>query len=441
MSITFGGLATGLDTNAIIDALMQIERRPIDRLEREQSYLKSRLDAFKSFDGILAKLQSKFEALDSQDEVRSYAAKAGTDEFFGVSTSGTAIPGNYQIEVQNLAQLQKDVSGGYASSTEPAFGQGAITINGVDITYDGDSLSSLVDKINLANTGDTPTGVSASIINDGVTGYRMVLTGDDASTSFTVSGNETTAGTYAAPTFTNVQSAMQASILVDNIQIKSDTNTFDEAIPGITLDLTKANAVGEKTSLNVTVDKEAVKTKINDFVKAYNEVFDFIARQSESDWGKDSSFRSVKRRLQDLLTTPVGVSGSYTMLSQLGLKTERDGTLTVSDAQLTEAIDNDLDGIAKLLAGETGVDGISTLFKGYLDSMTDSSDGIYASRKETTDSSLRRIDLNILRLEDRLEQKEKNLRAQYSALEELVSVMNSQSAYLSQQLSALNVRA
>ncbi|BCA79147.1 flagellar filament capping protein FliD [Desulfuromonas sp. AOP6] len=438
MSITFGGLATGLDTNAIIDALMEIERRPIDRLEREQSYLKSRLDAFKSFDGILSKLQGKFEALDTQDEVRSYTAKAGSDEFFGVSTSGTALPGNYQIEVQNLAQLQKDVSGGYASSSEASFGQGTITINGVDIAYDGDSLSSLIDKINLANTGDTPTGVSASIINDGVTGYRMVLTGDDASTSFTVSGNETSAGAYAAPAFSNVQVAMQASILVDNIQIKSNTNTFDEAIPGITLDLTKANALGEKTSLNIAVDKEAVKTKINDFVKAYNEVFEFIAKQSEADWGKDSSFRSVKRNLQNMLTAPVGVSGSYTMLSQLGLKTERDGTLTVNDTTLTEAIENDLDGVAKLLAGESGIDGVSTLFKGYLDSITDSLDGILASRKESTDSSLRRIDLNLLRLEGRMEQKEKNLRAQYSALEDLVSSMNSQSAYLSQQLNALN---
>ena len=438
MAITFGGLATGLDTNAIIDALMEIERQPIDRLQREQSYLNSRLDAFKSFDGSLSKLLGKFEALDTQDEVRSYSAKAGTDEFFNVKASGTARPGSYQVEVQNLAQLQKDVSGGYASSSEASFGQGTITINGVDIGYDGDSLSSLVDKINEANTGDTPTGVSASIINDGVTGYRMVLTGDDASTSFTVATNETVAGTYAAPTFSNVQSAMQASILVDNIQIKSNSNTFDEAIPGITLDLTKANAAGEKTSINVSVDTASVKTKINDLVNAYNDVFNFIGKQADADWGRDSSFRSVKRRMQDMLLTAVPVSGSFTMLSQLGLKTERDGTLTVDSTVLDKAINTDLDGVAKLLAGETGVDGVGSMFKNYLDGITDSKNGILASRKETTDSSLRRIDLNINRLEGRMEQREKSLRAQYSALEDLVSSMNSQSAYLTQAMSAFS---
>ena len=59
--------------------------------------------------------------------------------------------------------------------------------------------------------------------------------------------------------------------------------------------------------------------------------------------GKDSSFRSVKRRMQDMLLTAIPVSGSFTMLSQLGLKTERDGTLTVDSTVLDKAISDDLD--------------------------------------------------------------------------------------------------
>lgn len=438
-SITFGGLATGLDTDSIVSALMGIERQPLERLERDQEYVKNRLAAFTSFDKKLETLLAKFEKLDTDNEIGSYKATPASEEFFTTSASGSAVPGSYQVEVQALARQQKDVSdAGYASRSEANFTSGTLTINGTDITIENDSLNSLVDKINAANSGDTPTGVSASIINDG-SGYRMVLSGEDAATSFTASvAGATTANGYAALSFTNTQPSSLASIVVDGIAITGNSNTFDEAIPGVTLTVAKENSLGESTNLTVEVDKDGAKIQIEEMVSSYNDIVTFLDEQKEAGWGHDSGFRSAKRRLQNLLVTSVSGSGDIQSLSQLGLETQRDGTLTIDSSTLENAITTDLESIEKLLAGEEGVEGISSQFISYLEDITDSVDGLLPSRKESSDREIRRLDRNISNMEARLDKREETLRAQFSALETLISAMNQDSSFLTQQLSQLS---
>ncbi len=437
MAINFGGLATGLDTSALITELMKAERAPIDRLEREKNYQTSRLAAFEKFDEKLESLLGKFKDLDTSSEVRSFKATAGSEEFFSATGSSTAAPGTYQVEVKNLAQLQKDVSQGFASKTAAEFGTGSITlsVDGTDtvVNYSDASLTDIMNSIN-----DADAGVSASIINDGVTGYRLVLSGDDSATTFSAVTNETVAGTYAPPAFTNKQSALQAAIVVDGIDIQSKNNTFSEAIPGVTLDLNKVNAAGETTVLTLGVDETTTKTKVEALVSSYNDVVSYIAAQKDADWGRDSNFRMIKGRLQGLLVTSVAGSGKISTLSQLGITTERDGTLKLDTAKLTDAIENDLDSVDKLFAGESGVEGLAEKFSSYLSGITDSTKGFVYSQKASTDASVRRIDRNIANSERRLESREANLRSQFDALEELVSAMNSQSAFLTQQMSMLS---
>lgn len=435
MAINIGGLATGMDTNALIEQLMKAERRPLERLERDKSYENSRIAAFKDFDQKLKDLLSKVEAIDTSKEIRSFKATSPTSEFFSLSSSSSAVSGTYQVEVKALSRLQKNVSQGYASMTDANFGTGKITINGQDINYSGDSLSTLRDKINAVNTGATPTGVSASIINDGSTGYRLVLTGKDGATSFTASVTETVAGTYAPPAFTTTQTARQGHIFVDGVNVYSKSDVFSEAIPGVTLTANKENTAGVSTTVTVGVDKEGIKSKVSAFVEGYNEIFRFVSKQADADWGKDSSFRSVKGRIQGLLVSEVASSGSLKRLSELGLETnKKDGTISLNSSVFDNLVTNNLDSVDKLLAGETGVDGVTKKFKDYLKGVTDLETGIYAGRKEVSDTSIRRIDQQVQRQEARLEQREKTLRAQFDAMETLVSSMSGQSSYLAQQI-------
>lgn len=439
MAINFGGLATGLDTNAIIDELMKIERQPISRLENDKSYFNNRLQVFKDLDGLLEDLQAKAEAIDTAAEIDSPGLKQSSDLYYSATATDTAGLGSYQVEVMSLAQVQKDVSAGYVDKTTNSFGTGtlSLTVGGTptSITIDGtnNSLEGIAQAIN-----DADTGVSATVINDGTaTPYRLVLSGDSVDKTFSLDASGLTGGTDVNPTMTNTQPAQQAHIQVDNIDIYSNSNTVSGAIPGVTLDLLKADA-SVATTLSVSVDQEATKAKVQEFVDAYNAIVNHIAAQKEADWGNDAAFRSAKRGIQSLVTTSIaGLSGTYSSLAELGFETQKDGTLVLNSTTLNKAMETDYEGMVAVFAGETGIDGISQKFADYMTGLTDSVDGMYASKKKSTDDTISRIDDRIERLEARLLIKEKTLRSQFSAMEELVSAMNNQSAFLSQQMTSI----
>ncbi|MDA3807198.1 MAG: flagellar filament capping protein FliD [Thiomicrorhabdus sp.] len=437
MAITFGGLATGIDTESIITELMTIERFPIDRLEKDQAYYKNRLNAFSEMDGKLKSFLEKAEAIDTRLELNSPKVNGSSEDYLSASVDSNAQLGSYQLTVIDLAQQQKDVSQGYVDKFVADFGTGSInltvagTANSITIDSSNNSLDGIAQAIN-----DAELGVSAAVINDG-TGepYRLVLTGNSVSESFSLDTSGLGGGSAVNPTMSNTQIAQQAHILLDGIDVYSDSNSVNSAVPGLSIELLKADAEAI-TTLNVSTDNEATTEKINEFVVSYNEIITFIGEQKETGWANDSAFRSIKSHLQSLLVTQVG-EGSYTSLSRVGFETQRDGTITLNSSTLSSALSDDYDAVLGLFSGSEGVEGISTRFASYLDTMTNSIDGLYAGRKETTESNTRRIDQRINSLEARLELKEESMRAQFSAMEELVSGLNAQGDYLLQQLAAL----
>ena len=450
MSIQFGGLATGLDTSSIIDQLMNIERQPLARLEADKTWLNNRLKAFTELDTRLKAFSDSIKDLNYRDTLLKRSTTLGSEEFFTASASRDAMPGaSYEVEVVSLARVQKSVSGGVASSSAPLFGTGSLslTVGGdthtIDIGEGENSLTGVMEAINAADVG-----VRAAIINDGTvnpdgssTPFRMVLTGETVAKEFSLDASGLTGGA-SLDLGTPVQQATRAHVRVDNIDIYSDTNTLTEAIPGMTLDLRKAEA-GTTTSLAVNVDKAAIKEAIEEFATGYNKVVSFITSQSVIDGegggvlGGDSGINAIKRRLQTMLTQPVENSGTLRALSQLGFETQKDGTLQVNEKTLNAAIDTNLDSVVSLLAGEDGVEGVATRFKNYLFDLTSSATGMLQGRRESINSNLKRIDTKIDASQARLEQRQKTLEAQFSAMETLVSNLNAQSSYLTQQMTAL----
>jgi flagellar hook-associated protein 2 len=237
--------------------------------------------------------------------------------------------------------------------------------------------------------------------------------------------------------------ATPAHILVDTIDIYSDSNTMTEAIPGVTLDLLKAET-GKTTSINVTLDKTSIKSTIQAFAKGYNEVVSFITGQSVINekgggvLGGDSGISTIKRRLQTMLTQPFTNSGIFTSMSQLGFETQKDGTITVNDTVLSKAVDENLDSVVSLLTGEGETKGLAQQFQDYLSSMTNTSSGMLKGRKDSITTNLKRIDTRITSMEARLEQRQKTMEAQFSTMETLVSSLNSQSSYMSQQMESIS---
>lgn len=301
MTIQFGGLATGLDTSSIIDQLMDLERRPLSLLEKDKTWLNSRLQAFTELDTKLKSFADSITNLGDANTLLQRSIRQSSDALLTARVDSNAQAGaSYQVEVVSLAQVQKSVSAGVASKTDAVFGTGtlSLTLDGTPHTIDiGDGQNSLTGIMNAINTADL--GVRASIINDGSdTPFRLVLTGNDPAKSFTLDATNLSGG-IALDLGAPVQQATRAHIRVDTIDIYSDSNTLTEAIPGVSLDLTRAE-VGTLTSLNVGIDRDSIKATIEGFAKGYNEVVGFITSQSAMNGAKggvlggDSGISTIK---------------------------------------------------------------------------------------------------------------------------------------------------
>ncbi len=449
MAIQFGGLSTGLDTNSIIEQLMNVERMPIVRYESDKTWLNNKLKAFNTLDGLLKTFQSSISNLDDSDSLLQRSVNLGSKDFFDATVSSSAIPGAaYNVEVVSLAKVQKSISDtNFASKTDPSLGTGTLTFTVGGINHDvtiastDNSLTGIADAINTAGIG-----VNASIINDGTatTPYRLVLTGENVATDFSMTSS-LTGGTDTLGTFTVTQSSSRAHIIVDSTDIYADSNTLSEAIPGVTLNLLQAQLVaGETTSLNVSLDTSAIKSTIQSFATGYNGVISFITGQSAMDGGDagilagDSGINTIKRHLQNMLTSPFENSGVLSSFSELGFETQRDGTLKVNDDVLTKVVNNNIESVVSLLVGENGKDGLAVQFNDYLSSMTSPTTGMLKGRKDSTTTNIARIDNRIQMMETRLEKREEYLRKQFTAMELLVGQMNAQSDYLTQQMESIS---
>ncbi len=456
MAISFGGLATGMDTAGLVDALMNAERAPLARIEADKVWLNSRLASYTAFDTKLNTFLDNIKDLGDREQYYKQQVTSSSDDFFTATASNDALANtNYQIEVESLAQVQKSYSNtadgvnddiGFSSKSDQILGTGnfIITVDGedktIELTSENNTLEGLMNAIN-----DADIGVTSSIINDGTDApYRMTFTGQNVGSTFTIDATGLTGGTESFNNFTVSQPGTQAHIIVDGLDIYSDTNTISEAIPGVTLDLLQAET-GTETQIKIDQDTSAITKNIQDFISGYNEVVSFVTAQStmgDTTGGilsGDSGLSSIKRYLQDTLTTLTDNEGSFRALSQLGLETQKDGTITLNTDTLNDAIDSDLDSLVSLLAGDGDeFEGIATTFDNYLDGLTNNTTGLLAGREESITSNLRRLDGRIEQMELRLFKREETIRSKFNAMEQMVSLMNAQSDFLTQQMSAIS---
>ncbi|MEJ2199654.1 MAG: flagellar cap protein FliD N-terminal domain-containing protein [Desulfuromonadaceae bacterium] len=186
--ITFGGLATGMDTSSIIEYLMLVERLPVTRLETKKAAQTQRADAFQVLDVALKKLRDSVSDMSLTSQVRTSTATLSTDEYFRATATSDA-SGSYQVEVIDLAQVGKQYFQAYASKTESILPTGSLTltVNDTDYEITVDSENNSLEDV-AAAINDLYVGVTATVMFDG-DNYRLALTGDEVTTTFSLTDN------------------------------------------------------------------------------------------------------------------------------------------------------------------------------------------------------------------------------------------------------------
>jgi flagellar hook-associated protein 2 len=463
--ITFGGLASGLDTSAIISALLQLEERPIRLLEGRKAEEEGKLDLVGTFEGLVEDLQEKAQGLTQLNGFYAHTLSVGTEGIADITLGDGAQSGSHVLKVFSLAAADRHTFDGVA---DPTAGLGTGTI---DFDYDGtsysvsiaaglDSLNDIAGSIN-SQAGDA---VTASVINTGTEGtpnYQIVIAGNETGADFGVE-NLTVSGVGLTGQL-ELTNASNASIELDGLKIQRSTNVFSDVLAGVSFTVSSADAAGTATTtFSIDSDPEGIETNLQELVDAYNAVIDFVNEQNEySEEGGaggelfgDSILRTVRSNIQqalfdvDIATVQADTEG-YSTLGLVGIEVDSTGRLSIDSTTLEEKMGNDLDAFASLFLDAT--DGVLVKLDTAIDDMVEDRlaedalgnpilnpvtglqiqiDGIFTRRRNTIDTIVDDIDDEIERLRYNVERLEESLVQRFSRLEELIGGLNSQSSFL-----------
>ncbi len=417
MSVTFSGLASGVDTASIVDSIMEVERAPITSMEDKQEYLEVKRDAYTEFNTLLDSCYSSVISLNSRGDLTSFEVANNGADHFSISTDFLSDEGTYAIEVVSLALQQKDISEEGFADPDVTTLTGELQFGEKTISYENVTLAELVD---LIAEGDY--GLSASIADVGTEdGYRLLLTSNMAGEEIDISGT----GSITMDTATNghTREAAKAHLIIDGVDYYSTSNTVTTAIPGTTITLLAESDSGAE-NVSITSDSEdLVVTQLEELITEYNAITDYITTLSDADSTLANSMKNVQRNLKDYLT------GSS--LGSLGLESNWEtGELTLNTEKLSEAWEKDPEAVLTTLLGDENNEGIMNRMDEYLSGQLHSSTGFLAIKESSIATEISRLDDKITSMEARLEKRQETLEAQFLAMELLVSSLNSQGDYL-----------
>lgn len=439
------GLASGLDTEAIIASLIAVERQPRVRLQVREDQVEARQNALRDIASRLKNLKT------AAADLRSVSLWADTQTVeTNDSTKMTARrisgagPGGYQVDVTQLARAEQRTYAYTASSSAST-----IDIDGVIIDVAADAtLDDVVAAIN--NKAESPVYA----VN---VGGELVLSSKQtgAANGFVAAG-----GTLAEDG-AKAKLGLDAKYTVDGgAEQTSASNLVTSAIPGV--ELTFKAVTG--TAVAVTVgepgpDKAKVKQKVEAFVEQYNSTIGLIRTKLAEERDPASPTKGVLRNdsmlngllaslRQGLTQVFAGNPADVDELAEIGISTGAAtgsgtvsgdsvaGKLVLDSSKLDAKLDSNLLDVRRMLGGISGTDGFAQSFEGVIDPFTQAG-GTFDSRISSSDSELDRIRDSMDRLDLRLEAREERLRAQFATLERLLSQSQAQGQWLSGQLAAL----
>ncbi len=356
-NITFAGLGSGTDFNALIDGLMKVEQRRITQLENWRKSWDDKIVQFKELNTKLLSLKTKLETMNTPGKFLVKNAASTNEASFTATAGADAISGSYNLKVNALAKNSIWTSGALSSATtdivqNASGGQLSFTIDGKTVTTsisDGQNLNDLANAINAnaENRYKDADGVSKQYVRASVVKtqsspeqFVLQLTSLDQGKKYEISGITPTDLDLTFPG-TATQVADDAEIEFNGLVIKRSSNSIDDIIPGVTLNLKKVDATGG--TITVAMDKEAVKEHVVDFVDAVNEVRTKLMELTKVDNStKEGSILTgnygvqiIDQRLKDIIAqnglgfqsynSLTNLGDYYSSLSQLCILTERDG--------------------------------------------------------------------------------------------------------------------
>jgi flagellar hook-associated protein 2 len=457
-SISTLGIGSGLDLASILDSLQASEKASLTPISTQQTSYTAKLSAYGTLKSALTTFQTANTALNSADLFSSTNTTSTSSAFSATTTTG-ATAGKYTVSVSQLATAQTLTTAVKSSSTtaiassdstitlQPA-GAGAKAIT-VSVSAANSSLTGIRDAINKANAG-----VTASIIKTGDGAYRLSMTsnktGEDNAMTVSVTGDSDLQSYLAydgtsGGNVTQSVAAQNALLKVNNVDIENSSNTISDALEGITLNLSDVTT-GNQT-LAVFQDTSQASTAIKSWVDAYNtlqDAFSSLTKYTAVDTGTDaqdtsngallgdSTLRTIQSQLKSMLTNAAS-SSTYKTLAQVGVTSNPStGQLELDSTKLGTALTNDPAGVKEMIVGNGKTTGIAatigTSLTGWL-----SSSGILQAATDGVSKTLNNLTTQYNAASTRIDATIARYKTQFTALDVMMSKLNSTSSYLTSQ--------
>ena len=467
MGIRIGGLSTGLDTAALIDAFIRFERRPLDLVEARKASVEKEKGLFRDLNTKLQALSDAAAAIDNlnstlsgpvlDEELLAFQVSSSKDTVLTGNATGNATPGTVDVEVVQVAKVGRRFSAAFSAKDTVVANAGetlSIDYGGLDAqgnpkTIDitagasGETLETLKTLIN--EDANNEGNVRADILFDG-TSYRLVISGAKTGVANDVNVTTTISGPGGSPFIDTAltQTAQDSQINVfGGIAISRSDNDINDVLPGLTLKLHSEDP-GNPVTLDVTRDDEKISEKLQAFVDAYNDVVDFVNQQSRFDetskkagpLSGNPTLRRVQSTLQQALqgssSNPYQFSGNpLRSVGEFGIELGSDGKLSLNQTELTEALDTDPFNVREFLSGDGTQLGAASSMVQAIDPFIESVTGIMAGIDETLQDRIQSFETQIERMQERLDRREELLVQRFSRLESSIAALQAQGNSLS----------
>ncbi|PZO91996.1 MAG: flagellar hook protein [Sphingomonas sanxanigenens] len=383
------GVGSGIDTGALVSQLISAQfDTKTQALSTQNDKLTAQISAISALKSGINTFSTSLNTLLAGGTLQTQPVSSNTGILTAKALPGASI-GNLtsEVEVQQLASSQLVTSQQFASKTS-TLGTGTLTFTfgaaswtgdtmsgfaadsartpvTLDITSGNNTLAGIAQAINGANMGVTATVVTsttgATLSIKGPSGEAQAFRIDATETSTGDAGLSSLAYNPDSASLSLSRKAQDAILVVDGVSAHRATNSITDLIPGMQLDLAKAE-VGTKVTLNPSRPTDAISQAVNDFVGAYNELKSLLAADTDPKTGalnNDPAVRAMSQQLATLTSTQLlatAPAGAPKTLAEIGVRTNRDGTLSLDSDKLTAALANYPDAVEQMFNPQQTVD-------------------------------------------------------------------------------------
>jgi flagellar hook-associated protein 2 len=446
------GAGSGIDVKSLAQSLVDAEKTPKkERIDAKITKTEARISGYSAIKFALSTLKTAFGKLNDASDFSSIQPSNTQPSAFGVSASTNAEAGSYSIAVLETAKAQRTASSSFAARDTPLNGGvafqlnltiGAVTTDPIDVTTT--TPAGMVSAINGAKLG-----VTAQLINTG-SGHQIVLTGDTGVANtfiMTTSGTNPTDPVSTITFSQSLQDATDASFTVNGLPVTRSTNTVNDVIDGVTLELfakTAVDSVGAPIAarLDLNRDNAGIKGNIQGLVTAYNDLaasLDILgdsASEVEEFGGAlagDNLLQSVRKQVRDMITSNSTTPGTTIKAGRdVGLSIDRNGKLTLDDAKLDKALQNNFGEVVTMFSAGTNNKSIySTAPAGMAGGAINKlekmllSTGLIDTQSQNATKQIAKYKEELTVLEERMQKLMTRYTSQFSIMESIVGNSNS----------------